>query len=120
LPDLVLDGLRDFVKQTRASETRFKQFQNGVRLSPKPTPRSKRNKTRENHRKERHLQKRNNLTSMGNEASKRMGILDMPRHALRGHLKCKGHNNDDKGYFAQMGDIKKEPKTPKNLFFLFS
>jgi hypothetical protein len=57
LPNLILDGLRDLMKQTKACETRFKQPQNGVRLNPKPTPRSKRNRTRENHRKKGPLQK---------------------------------------------------------------
>jgi hypothetical protein len=66
------------MKQTRACETIFKQLQNGVKLSPKPTPRSKMNRTREKHRKGGHLQRKNNLASMGNKASKRVNILDMP------------------------------------------
>jgi hypothetical protein len=52
LPDLVLDGLKDPTKQTKACELRFKQPQNGARLNPKPAPRNKRNKIKKNHRKE--------------------------------------------------------------------
>jgi hypothetical protein len=58
LLDLVLNDLKDLVEQTRAHETRFKQPQNGVGLSSKPTPRSKRNRTREKHKKKKHLQKK--------------------------------------------------------------
>jgi hypothetical protein len=57
LPDLVLDGLKDPTKQTKACELRFKQPQNGARLNPKPAPRNKRNKIKKNHRKRGHLQK---------------------------------------------------------------
>jgi len=32
---------------------------------------------------------------------------------LRGYLKCKGHNNEDKGYLEPTGDAKKEPFTKK-------
>jgi hypothetical protein len=69
--DLVLDGLKDLMKQMRAHEMRFKQPQNGTKLSPKSTPRSKRNKTREKHMKGKHLYKKNNLVSLGNKASRR-------------------------------------------------
>jgi hypothetical protein len=66
------------MKQTRACETIFKQPQNGVRLSPKPTPRSKMNRIKEKHRKGGHLQRKYNVVSLGNKASRRMNILDMP------------------------------------------
>jgi hypothetical protein len=57
MPDLVLDGLKDPMKETKTWETKLKQPQNGVKLSPKPiTPRSKRHKTKEKHRRGRHLQ----------------------------------------------------------------
>jgi len=46
LPNLVLNGLKDFMKQTKAHEMKLKQPQDGTRLSPKPTPRNKRNKTK--------------------------------------------------------------------------
>jgi hypothetical protein len=74
------------MKQTKACKTRFKQPQNGIKLSPKPTPRSKRNKTKEKHRRERRLQRKNNMVSLGNEVNKRVSTLDMPQ---KGHLKCK-------------------------------
>jgi hypothetical protein len=78
LLDFILNDLKDLVEQTRAHETRFKQPQNGVGLSSKPTPRSKRNRTREKHKERRYLQKKkNNLASLRNEASKRVGIFDM-------------------------------------------
>ncbi len=41
LPNLVLNGLKDFMKQTKAHEMKLKQPQDGTRLSPKPTPRTK-------------------------------------------------------------------------------
>jgi hypothetical protein len=53
--DLVLDGLKNLAKQTKADGTKFKKPQNGVRFSLKPTPGSKMNKTKENHKKGRHL-----------------------------------------------------------------
>ncbi len=46
-------------------------------MSPKPTPRSKRNKTREKHKKEKHLQKKNNLVNLRNKASRKVGTFDM-------------------------------------------
>ncbi len=79
--DLVLNGSRDLVEQTRAHKMKLKQPQNGVRLRSKPIPRSKRNRTSEKHNKGRHLQRKNNLASLGNKASKRVGIFDMPRKA---------------------------------------
>jgi hypothetical protein len=65
------------MKQTRACETIFKQPQNGARLSLKSTPRNKMNRTREKHRKGGHLQRKNNLASLGNKVSMRASILDM-------------------------------------------
>ncbi len=79
--DLVLDGSRDFMKQKRAREMRLKQPQNGAKLGPKLTPRSKRIKTKEKHKKGRHLQRKNSLVSLGNEASRRVSTLDMPQKA---------------------------------------
>ncbi len=55
--DLILDGLRDLMKQTWAHETKLEQPQNGARLSPTATLRNKRNKTKENHKKGGHLQR---------------------------------------------------------------
>jgi hypothetical protein len=39
------------MKQTKAQQTRLKQPQNGTRLIPKPTPKSKRKRTKEKHKK---------------------------------------------------------------------
>jgi hypothetical protein len=41
---------------------------------------------------------------------------------LKGHLKCKGQNNEDKGYFKPTGDAKEpfqkeKPKQNQTLFF---
>jgi hypothetical protein len=69
------------MKQMRAHKTKFKQPQNGARLSPKLTPRNKRNRTREKHERGGHLQRKNSLASLGNKASKRVSVLDMPRKA---------------------------------------
>jgi hypothetical protein len=49
--DLVLDGPKDFMKEMRACETSLKQPENKARLCPKPTPRGKKNKAREKHKK---------------------------------------------------------------------
>jgi hypothetical protein len=46
-------------------------------LNPKPTPRNKRNRFREKHKKRRYMQRKNNLDSMGNEASMRVNTFDM-------------------------------------------
>jgi hypothetical protein len=54
---LVLDGLKDLMKQMRTCKTRFKHHQNGNKLSLKPTPRSKRNRIKEKHMRGGHLQK---------------------------------------------------------------
>jgi hypothetical protein len=66
------------MKQIRAREMKFKQPQNGVRLNPKPTQKSKRNRIKEKHRRGRHLQRKNNLVSLGNEAKRKVSILKMP------------------------------------------
>jgi hypothetical protein len=82
LPNLVLDGSKHPLEQTRAHETKFKQTQNGVRLSSKLTLRNKRNKTREKHERGGHLQRNNSLTSLGNKASKRVSTLDMLQEVI--------------------------------------
>jgi hypothetical protein len=76
--DLILDDLRDPMKQLKACEMNVKKPQNEVRLSLKPTPRSKGDRTKVKHKKGEHLQKQNKLASLGVEASMRMNILDMP------------------------------------------
>jgi hypothetical protein len=65
------------MKQMRAHEMRLKQPQNGIRLGLKLTLTSKRNRTTEKHKRGRHLQRKNGLTSMGNKANKRVSTLDM-------------------------------------------
>jgi hypothetical protein len=57
LPNLILDGSKVPMKQTWAHEMKLKQPQNGAKLNPKPTPRNKRNRIKENHRKGRHPQR---------------------------------------------------------------
>jgi hypothetical protein len=81
LLNVVLDGLKDPIKQMKAHKMKFKEPQSRTRLCLKPTPRSKRNKTKENHRKGTLAQKKNSLASLGKEASRRMGTLDIPREA---------------------------------------
>jgi hypothetical protein len=66
------------MKQMRACETIPKQPQNGVILSPKPTPRSKTNRTGEKHMRGGHMHRKNNLVNLGNKVSKKVNILDMP------------------------------------------
>jgi hypothetical protein len=50
-----MDGSKDPMKQKKAHEMRLKQPQNGARLNLKPTPRSKKNRTKEKHKKGRLL-----------------------------------------------------------------
>jgi len=64
------------MKQTKAQKMKLKQPQNGTKLSPKPTQKNNRNRTREKHKKGGHLQRKNHLVSLGNEANKR---VNMPR-----------------------------------------
>jgi hypothetical protein len=64
------------MKQMKAHKTKFKQPQNGIKLSLKPTPRSNRNKTREKHKKGGHLQRKNNMVNLGKEANRRVSTLD--------------------------------------------
>jgi hypothetical protein len=52
-----MDDSRDPMKQMRACETKLKQPQNGIKLSLKPTPRNKRNRTKEKHKRGRHLER---------------------------------------------------------------
>ncbi len=76
--DLVLDGSRDSMKQIKAHETSFKQPQNEATLSPKPTLRSKRDRTKVQHMKGKHLQRQSNMVSLGDEASMMVSTFDMP------------------------------------------
>ncbi len=78
MPDLILDGLKDFMKQTKACKMNFKQPQNEIKLNSKPTPRNKKNKAREKHRRQRHMHRKNRLASLGNAVNKKVNILDMP------------------------------------------
>ncbi len=56
----------------------LKQTQNEAKLSPKPTPKSKRDKTRVYHKRGRHLQKQNNPISLKDEVSMKVNTLNMP------------------------------------------
>jgi hypothetical protein len=71
------------MKQTKAHETRLKQPQNGVRLNSKPTLRNKGNRTKEKHRKGGHLQRKNNLVSLGNKVGKKVNTFDMPQEVAQ-------------------------------------
>jgi hypothetical protein len=57
LLNFVLDGLRDPMKQMKTCEMKLKKPQNGVKLSPKSTPRNKRNRFKEKHKRGGHLQR---------------------------------------------------------------
>jgi hypothetical protein len=76
-----LDGLKDLIKQSKAYETNFKQPQNETRLSLKPTSRNKGDKTRMQHMRGEHLQKKSNMTNLGDEVGMRVNTLDMPQKA---------------------------------------
>jgi hypothetical protein len=66
------------MKQLRAYKTNLKQSQDEIKLSPKLTPKNKRDKTRVQQKKGGHLQRQSNLASMGNKASMKVSSLDMP------------------------------------------
>jgi hypothetical protein len=55
LVNLILDGSKVCMKQTKACKMKLKQPQNGTRLNMKLT--SKKKKTKEKHKKKKHLQK---------------------------------------------------------------
>ncbi len=84
---------------------RLKQPQNGIRLSPKPPQEPKgiepvRITGREDTYKEKIAWL---IWKQGQQED------GYSWHASRGCLKCKGQNNEDKEYLAQMGDAKKKP-----------
>jgi len=62
----------------RARKTRFKQPQNGAKLNLKPTPRTRGIELGRSKRGEEICKNKNNLVSLGNEASKRVSTFDMP------------------------------------------
>jgi hypothetical protein len=45
----------------------------------KPTPRIKRNRTKEKHKRGGYLQRKNNLASLRNKVYKKVNTLDMPQ-----------------------------------------
>jgi hypothetical protein len=51
-------------------------------LNPKPTPKNKGDITKVYHRKGKHLQKQNNLASLGDEVSVKVSTLDMPQEVV--------------------------------------
>jgi hypothetical protein len=55
--NLLLNGSKDPLKLMRAREMKLKQPQNGIRLNPKPTLKSKKNRNKEKHMRRRHLQR---------------------------------------------------------------
>jgi len=60
----------------------FKQTQiNEIRLSPKPTPRSKRDRTKVYHRKGGHSQRQINMASLENKVGMKVNIINMPQEA---------------------------------------
>lgn len=63
--NLILDGLMILMKQTKAHETKLKQPQNEVRLGLKPTPRNKKDKTMEKHRRGGSLQRKKTWLAWG-------------------------------------------------------
>jgi hypothetical protein len=46
MPDLILDGSKDPMKQSKAHKMSFKQPQNEVKLNLEATPRNKRDRTK--------------------------------------------------------------------------
>jgi hypothetical protein len=59
--NLILDGSRDSMKQSKTHKMSLKQPQNKTKLNPKSTPRNKGDKTLVKHKNKGHLQKQSNL-----------------------------------------------------------
>jgi hypothetical protein len=78
LLNLVLDGSKDLMKQSKALETSFKQTQDEAKLNLKPTPKGKKDRTKVQHKRGKHLQKQSSLASLKNKTSMRVNTLDMP------------------------------------------
>ncbi len=79
MPNLVMDSLKDLMKQPRACKTNLKQPQYEIRICSKPTFKNKGDRMKVEHKKGTHLQKQNNLASLGDEASMRVNTFDMPQ-----------------------------------------
>jgi len=80
--NLILDGLRYSMKQSKTHKMSLKQPQNKTELNPKSTPRSKGDKTIVEHKKKGHLWKQSILTNLGDEAGMRVRTLDMPQEEM--------------------------------------
>jgi hypothetical protein len=76
--NLILNGSKDSMKQSKTHKMSLKQPQNKAKLNPKSTPRSKGDKTRVKHKNKGHLPKQSNLTNLGNEVGVKVNTLDMP------------------------------------------
>jgi len=81
MPNLVMDSSKDLMEQPRACKMSLKQPQYEIQIHLKPTLKNKGDRTRVEHRKGTHLQRQNNLASLGDEASMRVNTLDMPQKA---------------------------------------
>jgi KaiC/GvpD/RAD55 family RecA-like ATPase len=81
MPNLVVDGPKEFMKQMKVCKMSLKEPQNEARLSLKPTLRNKRNRSWKKHMKGGHLHKKNSLASLGNVINKKVSTLDMPWEA---------------------------------------
>jgi len=77
LLDFILDGLRNLMKQIIVHKTSLKKLQNEIKLSSKPTSTIKGDKTRVQHRRRGHLQKQNNLASLGDDVGMKVNIFYM-------------------------------------------
>ncbi len=78
LLDPIFDGLKDLMKQTKACEMNFKQPQHEIRLNSKLTPRNKRNRAQDKHRRQGNLHQKNSIARLGNVVNKRVNTFDMP------------------------------------------
>jgi hypothetical protein len=74
--NVVLDGLKDPIKQMKAHKMKFKKPQNRTRLCLSQPQEARGIKLGRIIGRE-HLQKKNSLASLGKEASRRMGTLDI-------------------------------------------
>jgi hypothetical protein len=81
MPNLVMNGSKDFTKHPRAHKISLKQLQYETKICSKPTLKNKGDKNRVEHMREKHLQRQSNLVGMGNKANMKVNTLDMPQKA---------------------------------------
>ncbi len=76
--NLVLDGLKDLMKQARAHKTSLNQSQYETKICLKPTLKNKGDRNKVEHKRGGHLQKQSSLIGLGDKANMMVSTLNMP------------------------------------------